>query len=161
MTIPDENEEICCAEFNPTLWDDKTFTWINKKFINDSICSLFYIPINFGKVMTRLDKEIRSHDAFIPDMMWLTEHSSPWKINVHAAVSKEIPNYKNTILTGTFYCKVYEGSFRDSKKWCEDFEKVAKSKGYSTKKLYKWCTTCPKCAKKFGKNYVAIFSQID
>ena len=160
MTLP-INEEICCVEFNPTLWDDKTFTWINKLFIKDTICSLFYIPVNFGKVMIRLDLKVRNHDAFIPDMMWLTEHTSPWNINVFAAVSKEIPNTKNVKMSGTFYCKVYEGSFRDNEKWCKDFEKVAKAKGYSIKKLYKWYTTCPKCAKKYGKNYVAIFSQID
>lgn len=160
MTIPTD-EEICCVEFNPTLWDDKTFTWINKKFITDRISTFFYIPLNFGKVMTRLDLKVRNHDAFIPDMLWLTEHTSPWNMNVLGAVSKEIPNTENVKISGTFYCKVYEGAFGDTKKWCIDFEKSAKAKGYTTKKLYQWYTTCPKCAKKFGKNYVAIFSQID
>jgi hypothetical protein len=27
--------------------------------------------------------------------------------------------------------------------------------------MYMWYTTCPKCAKKYGKNYVTIIAQID
>jgi hypothetical protein len=29
------------------------------------------------------------------------------------------------------------------------------------KKWYMWYTTCPKCAKKYGKNYVAILAETD
>jgi hypothetical protein len=28
------------------------------------------------------------------------------------------------------------------------------------KKEYMWYTTCPKCAKKYGKNYVVVVGQV-
>jgi hypothetical protein len=38
---------------------------------------------------------------------------------------------------------------------------LAKSKGLNITKEYMWYTTCPKCAKKYGKNYVVIVGKID
>jgi hypothetical protein len=35
------------------------------------------------------------------------------------------------------------------------------SKGLNAKKNFIWYTTCPKCAKKYGKNYVALLSQVE
>jgi hypothetical protein len=57
--------------------------------------------------------------------------------------------------------KVYEGPFKDTKKWCDDFEAYAKEQGYEIKKWFMWYTTCPKCAKKYGKNYVVIIAEIE
>jgi len=31
----------------------------------------------------------------------------------------------------------------------------------AVKKQYMWYTTCPKCAQKWGKNYVVIVGQIE
>ena len=42
----------------------------------------------------------------------------------------------------------------------KDFEEYAKSKGVFISKWYMWYTTCPKCAKKYGKNYVVILVQV-
>jgi NMD protein affecting ribosome stability and mRNA decay len=41
------------------------------------------------------------------------------------------------------------------------FESIAKIKGLTIKKEYLWYTTCPKCAKKYGKNYVAVVGQVE
>ncbi|HLE31541.1 MAG TPA: hydrolase [Bacteroidota bacterium] len=46
-------------------------------------------------------------------------------------------------------------------KWCKDFEAYAKGKHLDVKKWYMWYTTCPKCAKKYGKNYVAIIGGLN
>jgi len=51
--------------------------------------------------------------------------------------------------------------FKDTGKWMKDFENYAKGKGMEVKKMYMWYTTCPKCAKKYGKNYVAIVAQVN
>jgi NMD protein affecting ribosome stability and mRNA decay len=56
---------------------------------------------------------------------------------------------------------VYEGPFKDTGKWCKLFEDEAKSKNMTIKKWYMWYTTCPKCAKKYGKNYVAIVAEVE
>jgi hypothetical protein len=55
---------------------------------------------------------------------------------------------------------VYEGSFNNTGKWCQDYSSLAKAKGLEIKKMYMWYTTCPKCAKKYGKNYVVIISEL-
>jgi hypothetical protein len=54
---------------------------------------------------------------------------------------------------------VYEGPFKDTGKWCKDFERFAKEKAFAINTWYMWYTTCPKCAKKYGKNYVVVLAR--
>jgi hypothetical protein len=161
MTTQSESNSTCCPEFDSVQWDDKTFQWKNKNFIKDRVFTLFYMPINFGKVMKRLDEKVTKAGAKIPDWLCLSDHTSKWNMDIYLAVDKEISGAENTTLNGKYYSKVYEGPFKDTGKWCKDFESIVKSKGYNIKKLFMWYTTCPKCAKKYGKNYVAILSQIE
>jgi hypothetical protein len=154
------SDAVCCPKFDPQPWDDKLFEWNNKKFIKDSVFTLFYMPVNFGKVMRRLDRKVREAGAEMMDSLSLSDHTSKWNMDIYLAVDREVPGAANTTLSGKFYGKVYEGPFRDTGKWSKDFEAIAKSKGYGIKKWFMWYTTCPKCAKKYGKNYVAIVSEI-
>jgi hypothetical protein len=151
----------CCPPFEPAPWDDKIITWDNKKFVKDKVFTLFFMPVNFSKVMKRLDKSVRGAGSTMPDYLCLSDHTSKWNMDLYLAVDKEIPGAENTSMSGKFYSKVYEGPFKDTGKWCKDFETLAKSKGFRTKKLFLWYTTCPKCAKKYGKNYVVILSEIE
>jgi len=153
-------EEICCPEFDPAPWDGKVLEWNNKKFVKDKVFTLFYIPINFGGVMKKLDEKIRSAGATIPDYLGLSDHTSLWNIDVYIAVDKEIPDAENTTISGKFLSKVYEGPYSDTGKWCKEFAEYAKTKGVKTGKMYMWYTTCPKCEKKYGKNYVVIVAEI-
>ena len=159
MTTKDET--ICCPPFEPTLWDDKMFEWDNKKFIKDSVCTLFYIPLNFGAAMKRLDSKVTKANATMPDWLCLSDHTSKWNMDVYLAVDKDIPDAENKTLSGKYFSKVYEGPFKDMGKWGKDFEEVVKSKGLKVNKLYMCYTTCPKCAKKYGKNYVVFVGQIE
>jgi len=161
MTSLSETDSVCCPKFDPKPWDNQLFEWKNKKFIKDNVFTLFYMPVNFGKVMVRNNNAVMNAGATIPDALGLSDHTSKWNMDIYIAVDKEIPGVKNTSLNGKFFSKVYEGPFRDTEKWCKDFETVLKSKGLSQKKMYMWYTTCPKCAKKYGKNYVAIIAQVD
>ena len=161
MKSDSETSPSCCPEFDPKPWDNQLFEWKNKKFIKDSVFTLFFMPVNFGKVMIRLNKVISDTGAEIPEWLCLSDHTSRWNMDLYLAVDKEIPGAENTTLNGKYFSKVYEGPFRDTGKWCKDFENVLKSKGLNQKKMYMWYTTCPKCAKKYGKNYVAIIAQVD
>ncbi len=38
---------------------------------------------------------------------------------------------------------------------------VLKEKAMTMKRSFMWYTTCPKCAKKYGKNYVVILGKTD
>jgi len=161
MTQENINDQICCPPFEPELWDDKVFEWDNRKFIKDKVCTIFFMPLNFGSVMRRLDQKVRDAEASIPDYLCLSEHTSKWNMNLYLAVDKEIPGASNIILRGKYYSKVYEGSFSESGKWSKDFESIFVSKGMKIKKMYMWYTTCPKCVKKYGKNYVVFIGEVE
>lgn len=153
-------EHTCCPEFDPTPWDGKTHEWKDKRFIRDKVFTLFYMPMNFGAVMKRLDAKVRASAGAIPDWLCLSDHTSKWKMDVYLAVDKEIRGAQNVTLSGQFFSKVYEGPYKDTGKWCKDFEQQVKSRNLSIAKWYMWYTTCPKCAKKRGKNYVVIIGKL-
>jgi hypothetical protein len=83
-------------------------------------------------------------------------------MDIYLAVYKEIVNAENVTISGSYYSKVYEGDFNQTGKWMEDYEKTIREKGLNCniKDVYMWYTTCPKCAKKYGKNYVVVIGQI-
>jgi hypothetical protein len=155
-----DNEKECCPRFYPEKWDDKIIQWDNKKFIKENIKTFFYMPLNFGRVMKRLDKKLSEANTTILDGICLSDHTSRWNMDLYVAVDKDLPGYDSSAFSGNFFSKVYEGPFQDTGKWGKDFEAQAKLKGFTIKKWYMWYTTCPKCAKKYGKNYVAIISQV-
>lgn len=153
-------ETGCCPIFNPSKWDGKTVNWDNKKFIKDRVKTFMYIPLNFGGVMIRTGKKIDQAGAKMEDGMALSEHASKWNMDLYLAVDKKIPEAENVTLSGKFLAKVYEGNFKDTGIWTKDFEKYLQDKKLKMKKMYIWYTTCPKCAKIYGKNYVVLFAEI-
>jgi hypothetical protein len=159
MNDQTKNHE-CCPKFDPELWDAKIFQWENKRFIKDKVHTIFFMPLNFGQVMRRLNVKVEKSGATIPDWLCLSDHTSMWNMDLFLAVDKDIENAEIKSISGKFYSKVYEGPFKDTGKWCKDFEKDIREKGFELKKMYMWYTTCPKCAKKYGKNYVVIIGNI-
>jgi hypothetical protein len=161
MKTAELKEQECCPPFNPELWDDRIVEWNNKKFIRDRVRTFLFMPVNFGQKMRKLDNLVRRAGGTFVDNMGLSDHTSRWNMDVFLAVDKDIPGAENRSLSGRFFSKVYEGSYNDTGKWCTDFEEQASAKGLTIKKWYMWYTTCPKCAKKYGKNYVVIVGQTD
>jgi len=154
------DETECCPEFDPTSWDGKTFEWKSKRFVKAKVRTFFYMPLNFGGVMKKLNAKVEKAGAKIPDWLCLSDHTSKWNMDLYLAVDKEVPDAENLTLSGKFLSKVYEGPYKDTGKWCKDFEAYVKGKGHDIKKWYMWYTTCPKCAKKYGKNYVVIMGRV-
>jgi len=159
MTQKNQTAE-CCPKFDPAPWVDKTFEWNNKKFIKDKVFTMFYIPMNFGAVIKRMNEKVEKASATIPDGLGLSDHTSKWNMDIYLAVDREIPGAQNTTLSGKYCSKVYEGDFKETGNWCKDFESFVKAKGLGVKKWFMWYTTCPKCAKKYGKNYVVIVGEV-
>jgi len=159
------SEEIketgCCPRVNPELWQEKTLDWKDKRFIKDSVRTFMYIPLNFGGVITRMMKKVEAAGAKSPDNLCLSDHTSKWNMDLYLAVDKEVEGAENVTLNGKYLTKVYEGDFKDTGKWGEDFKKYAEAKGYKIKKWYMWYTTCPKCAKVYGHNYVVTIAEIE
>jgi len=103
------NEFECCPSFAPEQWDDKMLLWENKKFIKGRVCTFFYVPLNFGAAMRRLDKKLTASGAGMVDYLYLAHHTSKWNMDVYLAVDREVPGAENLTLSGKFYSKVYEG----------------------------------------------------
>jgi hypothetical protein len=154
-------EKECCPLFDPKPWEDRILEWDNKKFVKESVLTFFYMPLNFGQKMKKLDSAVTKAGATFAGSMGLSDHTSKWNMDIYLEVDKDVPGLKNTNLSGKFFTRVYEGSFNETGKWCKDYEDVAKAKGMGIKKWYMWYTTCPKCAKKYGKNYVVIVGQVE
>lgn len=157
----ESTQEECCPKFNPEPWDEKSFEWQDRKFIKDKVFTLFYMPMNFGAVIRRMMTKVDKAGASVPGWLCLSDHTSKWNMDLYLAVDKEIPEATNTALSGKYVSRVYEGNFKETGKWCKDFESWVKGQGFDVKKWYMWYTTCPKCAKKYGKNYVVIIGKTD
>lgn len=151
----------CCPPFNPEPWDNKEIMWDNKLFVKDHTMNFFHVPLNFGGVMKRMMEKITKAEAEVQeDYIILTRDLSAWKSEQLIHVSKEVPDMENIKLSGTFLTKVFEGPYKKAKNWCTEMEKHVESKGKKIKKLYFFYTTCPKCMKVYGKNYVVGVAQI-
>jgi len=154
------SETGCCPRFDPKPWDGKKVTWKNKLFLKDHVWSFFHIPLNFGGVMKKNMEIIGKAGALAKKPLMLSDEKFMWGSDIYIEVSKTVPNAEMVKLSGTFLTKVYEGPFKDTGKWCKDFEAYAKGKNLKIKKWYMWYTTCPRCAKYYGKNYTVIVGQV-
>ena len=63
-------------------------------------------------------------------------------------------------MTGEFLTKVFEGPYKNVPKWIREMEAYVEGKSRRIKKTYFFYTTCPKCAKTYGKNYMVAVSEV-
>jgi hypothetical protein len=156
-----ENEETgCCKRFDPAPWTDKEVNFNDKLFIKDHVMSIFHIPINYGNVMKRNMKAIEKAGAKAKEALMLSDENSLWGSDIYIAVEKEVPGRELVKIPGNFLSKVFEGPYSNIGKWTEEMETFVKSKGKTIKKLYFFYTTCPACAKAYGKNYTVLLAKI-
>lgn len=153
-------EDVCCPEFNPEPWDGKEIVWENKKFVADRVRSFFHIPMNFAKVMIRNMSLIDKAEAMPDEVVVLSDENSLWGADVYISVDKDVPEAGMAVISGTFLSKVFEGPYKNMGQWIREMGKYTEEKGKKQKKLYFYYTTCPKCAKKYGKNYVVLLSEV-
>lgn len=85
---------------------------------------------------------------------------SPWKGEHYIHVTKEVPNAENVKISGTFISKVFDGPYNKVPTWLKAMNKFLSERGEKAKKYYFYYTTCPKCAKKYGHNYVVALAEI-
>lgn len=152
--------DVCCPRFHPEPWDKQEITWMNKKFVKDRVRSFLHVPLNFGSVMIRNMGLIEAADAKHDEMIVLADDNSLWGADVYIDVAKDVPNAQMATISGTFLTKVFEGPYKNIKTWIGEMTDYVKSQGQDVKKFYFYYTTCPKCAKKYGKNYVVLLAQV-
>ena len=161
MSTNDSQNAECCPKFDPEPWKGKTFDWKDKMFVAGHTKSIFYFPLNMGKVITRMQKKIEESGAVCPDFLMLSTDNSPWRGDHYIAVDKEVPGIENVRLSGKFITKVFEGPYSKAKEWYGEMNRMAVEAGKKNPDIYMYYTTCPKCAKKWGKNYVVGFAKVD
>lgn len=166
MTLPSTyteiNETNCCAVPNVDAWDKQKMEFSNKHFIRAHTKSLFHIPLNMGKIMKQLSETATASGQALPEKetMILSREISPWKAEQLYSVKGTVSGADNVALTGAFYSLVFEGPFKNIKKWEKELRDYVSSEGKEIKNLYFFYTTCPKCAKHYGKNYVIGLAEV-
>lgn len=158
MSARDPNE--CCPRFDPEPWDGKELHWQDRRFVKDRVACFLHVPLNFGAVMKRNACAIETAGAMPAEMVVLADENSLWGTDVYIEVTKEIPGARMASISGTFLSKVFEGPYQNVRKWIAEMKSFVQGKGKTLGKLYVFYTTCPKCAKKYGKNYVALLAQV-
>jgi len=156
----EQAETGCCPRFNPEPWDEKEISWQDKLFVKDHVRSFLHIPLNFGKVMVRNMERIKEAGALAPEPLMLSDEKSLWGADIYIAVGKEVPGAELERISGTFLTKVFEGPYKDAARWVREMKDYVQSKGREIKKMYSFYTTCPKCAKAYGKNYTVMLAMV-
>ena len=141
-----------CPRFNPEEWDGQTFEFKDKPFVRMTTRSFLYMPLNLGSQMTRTWAAIVEAKADTDEFVAPSYDRSPWQAEHFLAVAKQVPGQENVALSGKFKTRVFEGPYQDAPKWI-------KAMG-TAKKVYLYYTTCPKCQKVYGKNYVVALAEV-
>jgi hypothetical protein len=164
MNKQSEDKE-CCPVFDPEPWQEKNHAWTDKQFIKDYLPQLFHMPLPsmMGKVIGRMWKKAQDSGAApeLKDFLLMSYDPSPWKSELYMYVKGEVKEAENVRLTGTFLSKVFDGPYNKVPQYLREMEKYVASAGRKTKKYYFYYTTCPKCAKKYGHNYIVAFSELE
>ncbi len=150
----------CCPPFDPAAWDGKEIVWREKKFVRDRVRSFLHIPLNFGGVMKRNMRRIEAADAKPDEPIVLADENSLWGADVYIDVTQEVPGARMATISGTFLSKVFEGPYSQIRHWMKQMHEYVGSQDKEIEKLFFYYTTCPRCAKKYGKNYVVLLARV-
>jgi Bacterial hydrolase len=152
----------CCPPFDPAPWQDREVTWHDKPFVRDHVACLFHVPLNMGRKVLEDMALIQAAEAGMARQpLMLSDERSPWGTDIFIEVQRAVPGATMDHLSGTFLTKVFEGPFRQAGEWAREMQDHVAAKGRTMEKLYFGYTTCPKCAKAYGKNYVVLFAKVN
>lgn len=166
MSLPNTytsiNETGCCAIPDVAAWDEQGVTFKNKLFIRGYTRSIMYVPLNMSRVMAKLQHQAEDANAEMPpeQAMILSREISPWKAEHLYAVSHTVDGADNVALSGTYLTKVFEGPFKNAGQWHKQLIEFVGEHHKAATNTYFFYTTCPNCAKHYGKNYVIGLAQI-
>ena len=149
------NTTGCCPKFNPEGWDAQELHFRDKPMVRAVTMSAMHVPLNMGRVFGRVQRHIAQSEAFDPeDCIVLTRDTSPWAAEHLFSVTRPVASEEMTTLSGDFITKVFEGPYRDARHWYQEMLDMVSARGATPGDVYFFYTTCPRCAKAYGKNYV-------
>jgi len=156
----------CCPEFHLEKWDKKTLNWDKKQFIRESIPTLFHIPFPpmIGSKITKMLDLADKAGANInnkEEVLILFRDPSPFRSEIYLSVAKNVPMADNVAISGSFVGRVFDGGYNSIPKFIGLMNQYLAETGKKAKDYYIHYAYCPKCAKKFGHNYVLLLAQIN
>lgn len=155
-----DNPTGCCPRFKPAGWDQQELHFKEKLFVRVETRNILHVPVNIGKVFSKTFEAIEKADAYDKEQfVVLTNDISAWKAEHFFAVTKEVSGEEMVRMSGDFLTRVFEGPYKEAPKWYEQMKKYVQQQGKTAKKVYFFYTTCPNCAKYYGKNYVVGFAE--
>lgn len=155
-----DNPTGCCPRFKPEGWEGQALHFKDKPFVRAKTRSLFHIPINMGRVFEKTFGAIEAANALNEKQaIILSRDLSPWTSEHLFAVTKDVPGETMETLSGDYLTKVFEGPYKDAPKWEEEVKSYVAGQGQTLDKTYYFYTTCPKCVKYYGKNYVVALAK--
>ncbi len=156
-----DNTTNCCPRFKPAGWDNQQLHFEDKKFVRATTSSAMHIPLNMGQVFARVQEHIEDAGAVSPEKeIVLSRDLSPWESEHYFAVDKNVEGEEMTTLSGDYFTRVFEGPYRRTKDFEHDMKIAASAMGKTAKRVYFFYTTCPKCAKAYGENYIVGVAQV-
>lgn len=162
MTYLEENTTGCCPVFNVDWRQDATITLTDQKFIVWTTWNFMYVPLNMKQMMWRIWKDIQEADAS-PDQshrMMLSHDLSPRKSKHYFSVTKDIPWAETVTLPWTYITKVFEWPYKNMRWRMQEMKQHIEWREKQIEKIFAFYTTCPVCAKKYGKNYVVLLAKV-
>lgn len=160
LSIDTATSTGCCPRFDPGPFQEARIEWHDEPFVKAHVTSLFHVPLNMDKQMARANALIEAASAQPKVPLMLSDEKSAWGADLYIHVTKPVPDAQMATLSGTYLTRVFEGPFRDAPKWAEQMRAYVTSQGKKLEQLYFAYTTCPACAKVYGKNYVVMFARI-
>ena len=154
----------CCPQFDPQPLNKVTHEWKDKPFITETIPQFLHMPLPwmYKRTLTRMWERAKGLGIApdIKDFLLLAYDPSQWKSELYLAVTREAPGADVVKMTGTYVSKVFDGPYSGVPKYITEMEGYLKTLAKKSKKYYFYFTTCLKCAKKFGHNYIIAVSEI-
>ena len=156
-----DNPTGCCPRFKPDGWDAQDLHFQEKLFVRAKTKSVAHMPINMGAVFRKTFKAIEEADARSDeDFIVMSRDKSAWSAEHLFSVQHDVPGQEMVRLNGDFLTAVFEGPYKELPRWHEQAVRGAKARGKEPGDVYFFYTTCPKCAKTYGKNYVVAVTQV-
>ncbi len=156
----EKSESGCCQRFDPAPWDEKEAVFDNRLFIKNKVLAIFNIPLNLGQIIVKNIEKIEKSKALLDKPIMLYDCKSLFSADVYTGVARDVEGAEMVKISGKFLTKVFEGEYKDMGGWIKQMKEYVASKGKELKKMYFFYTTCPSCAKFYGKNYTVILAQI-
>jgi hypothetical protein len=156
--------DVCCPPFDPAKWHHVHHSWKDRPFLRDSVPELFHIPLpgTYAKAIARMWKKASDTGAAPEpdDFLLLANDPSSFRADLYMSLSKDIPDAETVKLAGNFFSQVFEASYGDVRKCLRETSQFLAKNGMFSLKDYIYYPYCPKCAKKYGHNYVVVLSKV-